>query len=104
MTRIYIAGPMTGLPNLNFPAFIEAAAHLRRKGYEVVSPAELDLGPNPSWETCLKACLREVVTCDLVALLPAWENSRGARLEHHVATELKIPTFNAFDTPPLPPT
>lgn len=42
MTRLYIAGPMSGLPQFNFPAFYAAAEALRAQGYDVVSPAELD--------------------------------------------------------------
>ncbi|WP_457825134.1 DUF4406 domain-containing protein, partial [Staphylococcus aureus] len=36
MTRIYVAGPMSGLPELNFPAFHAAAAELRAQGFDVV--------------------------------------------------------------------
>lgn len=83
MTRVYLSGPMAGIPNNNFPAFMEFAARLRAEGFEVVNPAELqDAG---SWEQCLRNDLREMVTCDAIALMPGWEKSRGANLELHVA-------------------
>jgi hypothetical protein len=43
MTRAYIAGPMTGLPEFNFPAFHAAAASLRARGFEVENPAQRPL-------------------------------------------------------------
>jgi hypothetical protein len=42
--RVYIAGPMRGYPNFNFPAFDAAAKRGRDLGYVVISPAELDRG------------------------------------------------------------
>ena len=40
MRRIYIAGPMTGQPEFNFPAFHAVAARLRQAGAEAINPAE----------------------------------------------------------------
>lgn len=88
MSRIYIAGPMTGHLDLNFPAFHAAASRLRGEGHEVVNPAEINPDQGAKWADCMRADIRELVTCDTVLLLKGWENSRGARLEHHIALSL----------------
>jgi hypothetical protein len=86
VSRIYIAGPMTGLPELNFPAFAAEAARLRAEGHDVVSPAELNEGlEHEGWTACMRRDLGQLVTCDAVQLLAGWERSRGARLEWLVA-------------------
>lgn len=84
--RIYLAGPMTGLPEYNYPAFNAEAARLRALGYHVENPAE-----NPeqsSWEDYLRQAIRQMLTCDMVALLPGWEGSRGAGFERSVALQV----------------
>jgi len=86
--RWYIAGPMTGYPGLNFPAFHREARRLRGLGHEVVNPAEINANPSARWEDCMRADIVELVTCDGIALLPNWERSRGAALEHHIAKAL----------------
>lgn len=86
--RIYVAGPMSNLPGLNFGAFHAAAARLRDLGHDVVNPAEINVDPSAGWATCMRADLAQLVTCNGIALLPGWERSRGARLERYVAGEL----------------
>lgn len=86
--RVYLAGPMTGLPALNFPAFHAAAASLRASGYEVVNPAEINADPNAGWNACMRADIAQLVTCDQIALLPGWERSRGATIEARLAADL----------------
>jgi hypothetical protein len=92
--RIYLAGKMSGLPDLGFPAFHAAAAKLRAEGHEVVSPAELQPDKTAEWTACLRDCLAALVRCDAIALLPNWRDSRGARLEHHVARNLRMPVIH----------
>jgi len=95
MLRCYIAGPMSGLPELNFPAFHAKAAHLRGMGFDVVSPAEIGVDPSAGWKACMRADIRELVTCDAIVPLPGWENSKGAKLEMHIAQELGLQVLNA---------
>jgi hypothetical protein len=84
--RVYLSGPMSGIVDNNFPAFHRAAAQLRASGLDVVSPAEIQEAG--TWELCLRADIRELCTCDAIALMPGWENSKGANLELHVAHRL----------------
>lgn len=86
--RVYLAGPMTGLPELNFPTFHAHAAQLRAAGHHVVNPAEINTDPTADWHTCMRADIRELVTCDAIALLDGWHNSRGATLERDIAHRL----------------
>lgn len=101
---IYVAGPMTGLPSLNFPAFYAEATRLRADGYEVVNPAELNPDPAMPWHECMRRDIAALVTCDVIQLLPGWANSKGATLEEHIAQRLGMkvwlpPTSTAAVTP-----
>lgn len=84
----YVSGPMTALPELNKPAFAAEAARMRALGFEVINPAENDLGPGAKWEAYMRVDLAQLLTCNSVILLPGWERSDGAQLELHVARAL----------------
>jgi hypothetical protein len=90
MTRVYIAGPMTGLPDFNYPAFNEAAEQLKAAGFEPLNPAAHGLPTNLHRSVYLKAGLRLMLDADKVALLPGYQNSPGAQLELHVAVAVGI--------------
>lgn len=87
----YIAGPMTGYPEYNHPAFHAKAAELRASGEEVINPAEIDaeIGLDQPWDTYLRRDLILLAEhCDKIVLLEGWEKSKGASLEHHVGEKL----------------
>lgn len=88
MKTIYISGPMTGLPDLNFPAFHAAASLLRAQGHEVRNPAEVGEEPGKTWEDYMRKDLRLLCDCDAIYMLPGYKNSRGACLELTVAERL----------------
>jgi len=100
--RIYIAGPMTGLAEHNFPAFHAAADRLRQAGWDAVNPAE-NFGGRTDLprESYLRADVALLVGCDAVAMLPGWEDSRGAKLEYLLARELGLPVLDAENLQPL---
>lgn len=103
----YLGGPMTEKPKFNFPAFDGAAADLRERGMNIVSPAELDSpgardaalkSPDGkdqriaghTWNDFLE---RDVVivalpNCQGGIFLPEWETSNGATLETYVLDRL----------------
>lgn len=110
----YLAGPMSGIPQFNFPAFYGAAAHLRALGYDIVSPAELDDAetaatalaskdghPETAKRTWGDFLSRDVkIVADRVAgiiFLPNWQQSRGAKLEAFTALLCKGHEFFTYD-------
>lgn len=90
--RIYIAGPMTGLPDFNYPAFHAAAAAIAAQGDEALNPAE-NFGGDQSrpYADYIRRDLQMLLDADAVYFLPGWERSRGARMEWHVAEALGLP-------------
>jgi hypothetical protein len=83
--KIYISGPMTGLPGLNKPAFLAAEKALKAKGYEVLNPVRNALPDTAPWEDHMRADIIMLMRADGVALLDGWEESRGAKKEMVVA-------------------
>lgn len=115
--RCYLAGPMTGLPGYNFPAFIRATELLRKSGYEVISPVELDWAvydyANPTFPSVedveaagfdihdtMRRDITAILSVDQVVLLPGWEKSSGVQKELSVAGFIGIPayTYNEYHT------
>lgn len=121
LTKVYLAGPMRGIPEYNFPAFMHAAHVLRSMGAEVFNPAEHDVngGFNPDGMTgnedlaAQGFSLRDALAADLawitenaeqIVVLPGWEASAGAKAETATARALSIPIYTfteAGDGQPL---
>lgn len=86
--RTYIAGPMTGYADFNYPAFNAAAAQLRALSVAAINPADHGVVPGATWEDYLRSDIAQLATCESIYFLPGWSKSRGALLEHHIATAL----------------
>lgn len=106
---VYLAGPMRGIPEYNFPAFHEAARVLRARGYRVDNPAERDeaRGFDPANDEAqplayyMQDDLPAVCRSDAVVVLPGWESSRGATLEVLVARAVDKPVLAYPDLSPV---
>ena len=108
--KVYTAGPMRGLPSFGAEEFRKAARALRDRGFEVISPLEMDEDAGISVDGLtgfedledqgfdirstlmmdLEAVLFDV---DAVVLLPGWTSSRGAIAEYATARAAGVPTW-----------
>lgn len=107
--KVFISGPMTGIPKFNFPEFDAAADFFRAQGFIVVNPADLSrragvninaLPDDYDWkdysvlgidyETLLNASVQSLSDCDMIYMLRGWESSRGAKEERRVAQEMRL--------------
>lgn len=86
--RIYVAGPMSGIADFNFPVFNAAAAMLRCLGWTVENPAEHALADNLEWADYMAYDLTRLGLCGAIYLLPGWSNSKGAKIEKGIAVTL----------------
>lgn len=92
-TVVYVAGPMTGLPDFNYPAFEHARALLKAEGLSVLCPVDNDDGPEPGsrpWSWYMRRAIRQLITADGVAYLPGSESSKGAQVEIQLAHTLEM--------------
>jgi len=88
--KIYISGPMTGLPDFNKPAFNAAETKLKLKGYTVLSPACLPSSNEITHEEYMVIDLAMLSICDKIYMLDGWKNSTGAKMEYEEAICLGI--------------
>jgi hypothetical protein len=88
--KLYIAGPMTGIKDNNFPEFFYTENHLLYCGYEVCNPAKIG-APGLTWREYMMLDIPELMKCDGVCVLDDWFNSKGASLEVSIAKALDIP-------------
>lgn len=113
--KVYLAGPMRGKPEFNFPAFMQAAKALRASGLTVFNPAESDnehhgtdiskgnvTGDEAQAASQHGFSLREALERDTtwicrhadgIVLLPDWQMSSGANAELALARALGLKVF-----------
>lgn len=106
--RIYISGPISGMKDLNVEEFNSAEQELRVLGHKPINPHDiarnlhlsrgLDMRcANVSWSDYMRPCISALSRCHAILMLEGWRNSRGARLEIHIARELGIKIFYGIE-------
>lgn len=106
--EVYVAGPMTGYPEFNFPSFFAAQEKLEKAGWKVWNPAAKDSEKDLDAEAVKtgddKLAMAKgfdfrdafgwdadkVIRGDAIYMLKGWEASPGARAEHAIASVMKI--------------
>lgn len=78
---VYIAGPMAGLPNLNYPAFNETEKWLKQEfGCSVLNPARQPDGM--TYQEYMRLAYADLDQASAVFFLRGWKKSRGAYNEY----------------------
>ena len=98
---IYISGPITGVVEARH-RFKETEMWLSYQGHTPLNPMEIEdpvetLENEELWAYYMKEALTLLFTADGIYMLEGWEDSRGAKLEFLVATELNIPVHFAHE-------
>ena len=79
--RVYVAGPMTGIADFNFPEFNAEAEALRAQGLSVLNPADHGIVVGANWADYLRHDIAGLASCERIHLLRGWSKSKGAQLE-----------------------
>lgn len=111
--KVYIAGPMSGRINYNYPAFFDAEIKIANLGHEAINPARLDSSNTiqnvskaleesiasiqdndkngHTWEYYIRRDLPQLMKADAICVLPGWQDSRGASIEVDIANSVNMP-------------
>ena len=88
---LYLSGAVTGMADNNRGEFERTAAMLSRKtGCRVEIPHDT-VPADCSWSDAMRLSVRAMMSCDGVAMLPGFRNSRGAMIESELANSIEMP-------------
>ena len=96
--KIYIAGPITGREEAARKQFADTAMQIREAfpDIDIVNPFELDHDHDKDWESYMSVCIKELMTCNTLYLLPGWTDSPGARIEVMIASRMGMDLIDAL--------
>ena len=94
MTKIYISGPITGQENYKI-RFAQAEVLIKTLHAEPVNPAN-NPANNPdglAYREYINLCMKQLMSSDMMLMLPGWELSNGATLEKAYADTVNMPVI-----------
>jgi len=90
--KIYISGKISGTDLTETrKRFAAVAKSMKRLGYEPVNPLDNGLSEQDTWEAHIIKDIATLLQCKAIYMLQGWKDSKGARIEHYIATEIGIP-------------
>lgn len=99
--RVYIAGPISGLPKEQYTAtFQQAEDIIRAYGYQPINPVKF-CADMPEETTDIREYylegFKQLMYCDAIYLLPHWATSRGACMEYEIACRFQLQVMNHIE-------
>lgn len=113
--KIYIAGPMSGYPEFNFPKFFETQKALEDMGWTVFNPANKDqeggvvtdksyekgdavelISSGWDFRNAYTWDANRVIEADAIYMIKGWEHSPGARGEWGLAVTMQTKYPNKY--------
>lgn len=92
--KVFISGPMSGYPDNNKAAFMEAEKMLKAAGFSVMNPAWFECDDNFDAEDFLAIDMSMLSRCDSIYQLDGWKDSPGAKAEFQSALWAKKAVIN----------
>lgn len=87
--KVYISGPISGLPFEQVERdFNEAEIRLLEQGHEVINPLNNGLPLDSPWLAHMIVDIRLLLDCNAIYMLKGWKESKGATIEYNLAKEL----------------
>lgn len=90
--KIYISGKISGTDlSETRKRFAAVAKVMKRIGVEPVNPFENGLTEHDSWEAHMLKDIADLLQCNAIYMLQGWQESKGACIEHYIATKIGMP-------------
>ena len=98
--KIYISGKISGTDITETrKRFAAVAKAMKRLGVEPVNPLENGLSEHDTWKAHMLKDIADLLQCKAIYMLQGWEESKGARIEHYIATKKRMPIMYEVEQP-----